>query len=151
VNYARERIQGRTSSKPWTRAPLGSHHPASDVRRMLMLMKVYVEGMAQPAVLRRPSGRPPDHRRPSREQAKYQGMIDFLIPIAKGMSRRGPARFATWGSRSTAVTLHPRISMEQLLRDCRITPIYEGTNGIQAMDLLGRKLASRDSDDGFAR
>jgi len=56
------------------------------------------------------------------------------------MSRRG-LRGLNLGSRSTAVTATSAISpWRQLLRDCRITRFYEGTNGIQAMDLLGRKL-----------
>jgi hypothetical protein len=75
------------------------------------------------------------------DKAKYQGIIDLLIPIAKGyvsdrafdVCNLGVQIFGGYGY----IKEYP---MEQLLRDCRITPIYEGTNGIQAMDLLGRKL-----------
>ncbi len=75
------------------------------------------------------------------EKAKYQGIVDLLIPIAKGyvtdrafdVCNLGVQIFGGYGY----IKEYP---MEQLLRDCRITPIYEGTNGIQAMDLLGRKL-----------
>jgi alkylation response protein AidB-like acyl-CoA dehydrogenase len=76
-------------------------------------------------------------------RAKYQGIIDFLIPIAKGyvtdrcleVCNQGIQVYGGYGY----IREYP---MEQLLRDCRITPIYEGTNGIQAMDLLGRKLGA---------
>ena len=75
------------------------------------------------------------------EQSKYQGIIDLLIPITKGyvtdkafeLCSQGLQVYGGYGY----IKEYP---MEQLLRDCRITMIYEGTNGIQAMDLLGRKL-----------
>jgi hypothetical protein len=75
------------------------------------------------------------------EKAKYKGIIDLLIPLAKGyvsdrafdVCNLGVQVYGGYGY----IKEYP---MDQLLRDCRITPIYEGTNGIQAMDLLGRKL-----------
>jgi hypothetical protein len=75
------------------------------------------------------------------EKARYQGLIDLLIPVAKGyvtdrafeVCSQGMQVYGGYGY----IKEYP---MEQLLRDCRITMIYEGTNGIQAMDLLGRKL-----------
>jgi hypothetical protein len=75
------------------------------------------------------------------EKARYQGLIDLLIPIAKGyvsdrafeVCSQGIQIFGGYGYTKE----YPQ---EQLLRDCKITHIYEGTNGIQAMDLLGRKL-----------
>ncbi len=75
------------------------------------------------------------------EKAKYQGMIDLLIPVAKGYVTDKAFEVCSLGVQVYGgygyIKEYP---MEQLLRDCRITPIYEGTNGIQAMDLLGRKL-----------
>jgi hypothetical protein len=75
------------------------------------------------------------------EKEKYNGLIDVLIPVAKGyvtdkafeMCGIGIEVFGGYGYTKE----YPQ---EQLLRDCKITKIYEGTNGIQAMDLLGRKL-----------
>jgi hypothetical protein len=75
------------------------------------------------------------------EKARYQGLIDLLIPIGKGyvtdrafeVCSQGIQIFGGYGYTKE----YPQ---EQLLRDCKITHIYEGTNGIQAMDLLGRKL-----------
>jgi hypothetical protein len=75
------------------------------------------------------------------EKARHQGLIDVLIPVAKGyitdrafdMCSMGVQVFGGYG-------FTREYPQEQLLRDCKITHIYEGTNGIQAMDLLGRKL-----------
>jgi hypothetical protein len=142
LKYARERIQGRhllnMMDKTAPPVPIIQH---PDVRRMLMTMKVYVEGMRS---LLYYVGMCDDriHIADSEdEKAKYQGIIDLLIPIAKGyvsdrafdVCNLGVQIFGGYGY----IKEYP---MEQLLRDCRITPIYEGTNGIQAMDLLGRKL-----------
>jgi hypothetical protein len=142
VNYARQRLQGRHLLKVLDKAappvPIIQH---PDVRRMLMLMKVYVEGMRSLLYYighlddRRITADDPDVR------SKYQGMIDFLIPIAKGYVTDRACEVCNLGIQVYGGYGYIReYPMEQLLRDCRITPIYEGTNGIQAMDLLGRKL-----------
>ena len=142
VNYARQRVQGRhlmnMMDKSAPAVPIIQH---PDVRRMLLTMKAYVEGMRS---LLYYVGMCEDriHITDSEaDQAKYQGIIDLLIPIAKGyvsdrafdVCNLGVQIFGGYGY----IKEYP---MEQLLRDCRITPIYEGSNGIQAMDLLGRKL-----------
>jgi alkylation response protein AidB-like acyl-CoA dehydrogenase len=142
VNYARQRVQGRhlmnMMDKSAPSVPIIQH---PDIRRMLLTMKTYVEGMRS---LLYYVGLCEDRINVSddeEEKAKYQGIIDLLIPIAKGyvsdrafdVCNLGVQIFGGYGY----IKEYP---MEQLLRDCRITPIYEGTNGIQAMDLLGRKL-----------
>jgi alkylation response protein AidB-like acyl-CoA dehydrogenase len=142
VNYARQRIQGRhllnMMDKSAPSVPIIQH---PDVRRMLLTMKVYVEGMRSLIYY---VGNCEDKTLVAdseEEKAKLQGIIDFLIPIAKGyvtdrafdVCNLGMQVFGGYGY----IKEYP---LEQLLRDCRITPIYEGTNGIQAMDLLGRKL-----------
>ena len=142
VNYARQRVQGRhllnMMDKSAPSVPIIQH---PDVRRMLLTMKAYVEGMrsllyyvgmCSDKILVADS---------EEEKARYQGIIDLLIPVAKGyvsdrafdVCNLGVQIYGGYGY----IKEYP---MEQLLRDCRITPIYEGTNGIQAMDLLGRKL-----------
>jgi hypothetical protein len=142
VNYARERIQGRHLLRALEKsAPSVAIIQHPDVRRMLMLMKVYVEGMRSLLYyvgrledLKATAGSP-------EAQAKYQGMVDFLIPIAKGYVTDRACEVCNLGIQVYGGYGYIReYPMEQLLRDCRITPIYEGTNGIQAMDLLGRKL-----------
>ena len=142
VNYARERIQGRhllnIMDKNATPVPIIQH---ADVRRMLLTMKAYVEGMRS---LLYYVGMCEDKIKISdddEQKDKFQGLIDLLIPVAKGyltdrafdVCNLGVQIYGGYGY----IKEYP---MEQLLRDCRITMIYEGTNGIQAMDLLGRKL-----------
>jgi hypothetical protein len=114
-------------------------HP--DVRRQLMMMKVYVEGIRS---LLYYIGMCEDRIKISKdeqEKSKYQGIIDVLIPIAKGYGTDRAFDVCSHGVQVYGGYGYIRdYPMEQLLRDCRITMIYEGTNGIQAMDLLGRKL-----------
>ena len=142
VNYAKERIQGKhllQMRDPESPSVPIIEHP--DIRRILLTMKVYVEGMRSLLYyvsfltdLILVADDPED-------KATYQGMIDVLIPIAKGyvtdrafdVCNHGLQIYGGYGYTKD----YP---MEQLVRDCRITMIYEGTNGIQAMDLLGRKL-----------
>jgi hypothetical protein len=142
VNYARQRVQGRhlmnMMDKSAPAVPIIQH---PDVRRMLLTMKVYVEGIRS---LLYYVGMCDDRIHVADNEAdiaRYQGIVDLLIPIAKGyvtdrafdVCNLGVQIFGGYGY----IREYP---MEQLLRDCRITPIYEGSNGIQAMDLLGRKL-----------
>ena len=139
--HARERVQGRAlqaSSKDASGVPIIQH---PDVRRMLLTMKAYTEGMRSILYY---IGYCEDMRRINtdpEEMARYQGLVDVLIPIAKGyvtdrafdVCNLGVQIYGGYGYTKE----YPQ---EQLLRDCKITHIYEGTNGIQAMDLLGRKL-----------
>jgi alkylation response protein AidB-like acyl-CoA dehydrogenase len=142
VNYARERVQGKNllqMMNPEAPSVPIIQHP--DVRRMLLTMKSYVEGMRS---LLYYTGHLTDRISVSddeEEKLKLQGMIDLLIPICKGyvtdrsfdVCSLGVQVYGGYGF----ISEYPQ---EQLLRDCRITMLYEGTNGIQAMDLLGRKL-----------
>ena len=142
VNYARERVQGRhlwnMMDKDAPSVPIIQH---PDVRRQLMMMKVYVEGIRS---LLYYVGKCEDKIKISKdeqEKSKYQGIIDVLIPIAKGYATDRAFEVCSHGVQVYGGYGYIRdYPMEQLLRDCRITMIYEGTNGIQAMDLLGRKL-----------
>ena len=142
VNYARERIQGRHLLKSLDRdapsVPIIQH---PDIRRMLLIMKAYVEGMRS---LLYYIGNCEDKVQTSDQEAqraRYQGLIDLLIPIAKGYVTDKAFEVCSLGVQVYGGYGYIReYPMEQLLRDCRITQIYEGTNGIQAMDLLGRKL-----------
>ena len=142
VNYARERVQGRHLLKVLEDdapdVPIIEH---PDVRRMLMTMKVYVEGMR--SLLYYIANCEDKIRISDKEEdrARYQGLIDLLIPVGKGYVTDKAFEVCSLGVQVYGgygyIKEYP---MEQLLRDCRITLIYEGTNGIQAMDLLGRKL-----------
>lgn len=142
LNYARERVQGRHLTAAGKDAPPVPIIQHPDVRRMLLTMKSLTEGMRSIVYY---TGYCEDMIRISdnaAEKARWQGLIDVLIPITKGyvsdrafdICNMGVQMFGGYGYTKE----YPQ---EQLLRDCKITHIYEGTNGIQAMDLLGRKLS----------
>ena len=140
LNYARERVQMRRADAFEQDAPAVTiiNHP--DVRRMLITMKSYVEGMRSllyyVAKLIDLSHLAKDEE----EKAKYEALIGFLTPICKGYITDRSFEVANLGMQCYGgygyIKEYP---MEQLVRDIRITQIYEGTNGIQAMDYLGRK------------
>ncbi|RLC13625.1 MAG: acyl-CoA dehydrogenase [Deltaproteobacteria bacterium] len=140
LNYARERVQGKhlQGGKDSPAVPIIQH---PDIRRILLIMKSYSEGMRSILFY---IGLLQDMVKVSKdetERAINQGLIDVLIPVAKGyitdrafeMCSHGIQVFGGYG-------FTKEYPQEQLLRDCKITQIYEGTNGIQAMDLLARKL-----------
>jgi len=142
VNYAKERVQGKNLLQMMDKAapsvPIIQH---PDVRRQLLNMKVYVEAMRSFIYY---IGMCDDQIAVSdneEEKAKYKGIVDVLIPVAKGYVTDRAFDVCSYGMQVYGgygyIKDYP---VEQLLRDCRITLIYEGTNGIQAMDLLGRKL-----------
>ena len=140
LNYARERVQGKDilAAKGAPGVPIIQH---PDVKRMLLTMKSQTEAMRSILFY---IGLLEDLSKVSEdaeEIARFQGMIDVLIPVAKGyitdrafdLCSTGVQIFGGYG-------FTKEYPQEQLLRDCKITQIYEGTNGIQAMDLIGRKL-----------
>ncbi len=152
VNYARERVQGKNLllqfSDPNAPAVSIIEHP--DVRRQLLTMKAYVDGMRSLLYYVGMCEDKVHTAKDAAEKAKYQGIIEILTPIAKGyvtdkafeVCSHGIQVYGGYGYIS-------EFPQEQLLRDCRITMIYEGTNGIQAMDLLGRKLGMRGAIKGL--
>lgn len=142
VNYAKQRVQGKNileMTKPGAKSVAIINHP--DVRRQLMKMKVFVEGMRSLLYYVNFCEDMAFIAKTEEEKKKYHGIVEVLTPIAKGyvtdrafdVCSQGMQVYGGYGF----IEDYP---MAQLLRDCRITMIYEGTNGIQAMDLLGRKL-----------
>jgi alkylation response protein AidB-like acyl-CoA dehydrogenase len=142
VRYANERLQGPHFSA--IRDPDASKVPIiehPDVRRMLMWMKSTTEGMRSLLYYVAQCSDLAECATDQAEAAKYRGIVDLLIPICKAWS-------TDMGFRVTelAVQIHGgygychEYPVEQFLRDVKITSIYEGTNGIQALDLVGRKL-----------
>jgi len=138
--YARERVQSRelggSGSKP---API-IRHP--DVRRMLMSMKSQAEATRALAYVTA-AAIDKAHRHPDKdERARNQAFVDLMIPVVKGWSTETAIEVA-----STGIQVHGGMGFieetgaAQYLRDARITTIYEGTTGIQANDLIGRKVA----------
>ena len=142
LDYARQRIQGKNLLQMMDKdAPSVAiiNHP--DVRRMLLTMKAYVEGMRSLIYYHGYCHDRSEITDSEEEKSKFLGLVELLTPIVKGyvtdrsfdVCSLGVQVYGGYGF----IKEYP---MEQLLRDCRITMIYEGTNGIQAMDLLGRKL-----------
>ena len=141
VAYARDRVQGKAPRPPESAAAADAiiHHP--DVRRMLLTQKAYVEGgrllaywTAQWVDIQH--GHPDAERR-----ARAQGMVEILTPIVKAYLTDNGMLCTNLAIQVLGGHGYIRESgVEQYFRDVRIKPIYEGTNGIQAMDLLGRKV-----------
>jgi alkylation response protein AidB-like acyl-CoA dehydrogenase len=145
VAYAKERVQG---SSPGTEGRVTIIHHA-DVRRMLMLMRSQTEAMRAvayvTAALLDKSGHSPDKQQ---RQASQQ-RVDLMTPIAKAWCTEVAQEVTTLG-----VQVHGGMGFiedtgsAQHYRDGRITTIYEGTTGIQAGDLVGRKIL-RDEGQGM--
>ncbi|QSP95897.1 acyl-CoA dehydrogenase C-terminal domain-containing protein [Marinobacter salinisoli] len=143
LGFARERLQSRSLSGP--KNPDGPADPIivhPDVRRMLMRQKVLNEGMRALALFTGQQldvsvAHPDDATRESADD-----LVQLLTPVVKafltdeGFNNANTGLQVLGGSGFT--TDWP---LEQLVRDGRIARIYEGTNGIQAMDLVGRKLS----------
>ena len=138
-DYAAGRVQGRSVDDPAAGPVAIVNHP--DVQRMLMTMKAEIEAMraltysvaAELDIARR-------HDDPE-TRARRQARVDLLVPVVKAWcSDTGVA------VTSEAVQVHggagfiEETGAAQHYRDSRITPIYEGTNGIQALDLVRRKI-----------
>ncbi len=137
--YSKERIQGR-DVKPGAREPQAIiKHP--DVRRMLMWMKSNIEAMRALSYVAAAS-LDFQHRHPDEKvRREHKAFVELMIPIVKGWCTETAIDIC-----STALQIFggmgyvEETGIAQQYRDVRITTIYEGTTGIQAMDLVGRKL-----------
>ncbi|PXX44463.1 acyl-CoA dehydrogenase [Aquitalea magnusonii] len=141
VEYARDRVQSRAVGSPDPAGVAIIKHP--DIRRMLMTMRSQIEAQRAlafytAAALDRASRHPV-----ASEAARNQALVNFLIPIVKGWNTEQANELT-----SLAVQVHggmgfiEETGVAQYYRDARITAIYEGTTGIQALDLIGRKTFS---------
>ena len=144
-SFAMERVQG---SQAGTRNVTIIHHP--DVRRMLMLMKSGCEAMRAVAYITQASLDRVAHHPDSEVAAANATRVDVMTPIVKGWLSEMANELTSLG-----VQVHGGMGFieetgaAQHYRDARILAIYEGTNGIQALDLIGRKLL-RDGGVGMA-
>ncbi len=137
--YAKDRKQGPDVSDLKGPSVEIIHHP--DVRRNLMFMKTYAEG-TRALVAKLACAADFSHHSPDKAVAEKNGdIVDLLVPIVKAYSTDKAFKvcelavqvFGGYGYCS-------EYPVEQYLRDTKISSIYEGTNGIQALDLLGRKM-----------
>jgi 3-(methylthio)propanoyl-CoA dehydrogenase len=142
LQYAQDREQGRAiGAAVGTSSPIIDH---PDVRRMLMTQRAWIDGMRAliytnaGALDRAEAATDPD------EQQRWREIADLLIPLSKGLCTDVVNEMT-----SLAVQVHggmgyvEETGVAQHYRDARIAAIYEGTNGIQAADLVGRKLGMR--------
>ena len=137
--FSKERLQGRDLVAGGKAVPI-IRHP--DVRRMLMLMKSQTEAMRALAYTTAAAMDFAHKSENPAERKRHQAYVDLMIPVVKGWSTETGIEIASLG-----VQVHGGMGFveetgaAQYLRDARITTIYEGTTGIQAMDLVGRKIA----------
>ena len=137
--FAKERIQSRDLAGGRASVSI-IHHP--DVRRMLMSMKSQTEATRALAYVVAAALDTVHHSADKEAVARSQAFADLMIPVVKGWSTECGVDVASLG-----VQVHGGMGFieetgaAQHLRDARITTIYEGTTGIQANDLVGRKIA----------
>jgi 3-(methylthio)propanoyl-CoA dehydrogenase len=137
--YAKERLQGKDLVQGGKTVPIIKH---PDVRRMLMLMKSQTEAARALAYVVASCMDFYARTNNKEEAKKQQAFVDMMIPVVKGWSTETGIEVASLG-----VQVHGGMGFieetgaAQHLRDARITTIYEGTTGIQAADLVGRKIA----------
>jgi len=144
VEYAKERKQG-SNMMHWKdptapRVPIIEH---ADVRRMLLDMKSRVEGIRALIVkLAHHNDRAKVARGKDDEKARYhEGQVDLLVPLVKAYSTDQAFRICETAMQTFGGVGYTKdFPVEQYCRDSKIFSIYEGTNHIQAMDLVGRKL-----------
>jgi alkylation response protein AidB-like acyl-CoA dehydrogenase len=142
--YAAERLQGRSvAGAKFPEKPADPIIVHPDVRRMLLTMRAWTEGARAlatwVAIELDKSGKHPDPA----QRAAADDLVSLMTPIVKAMFTDNGFACANLGMQVMGGHGYIREwGMEQLVRDCRITQIYEGTNGIQALDLVGRKLPS---------
>jgi alkylation response protein AidB-like acyl-CoA dehydrogenase len=142
LNYARERLQSRSLSGPkFADKPADNLLVQPDVRRMLLTQRAFVEG-SRMLLLYAALQTDIEARGADETQRQIAGeLLAFLIPIAKGLVTElaqecTKEALQVYGGNGFIV----ENGVEQFVRDARIITLYEGTTGIQAADLLGRKI-----------
>lgn len=142
VEYARDRIQSRAPTGPVAKDKAADPiivHP--DVRRMLLTMKALNEGgraFSSYVAMQLDTAK---FSEDAATRKRAEELVALLTPVAKAFLTDMALETTTHGQQIFGGHGYVREwGQEQLIRDCRITQIYEGTNGIQALDLVGRKV-----------
>ena len=141
LDYAQERVQGRAVGASSAASPIIEH---PDVRRMLMTIKAYDEGLRCLLYLNAASIDRSAHAPDPGARERAAELVGLLTPVCKAFGTDLGVELT-----SLALQVHggmgyvEETGVAQHFRDSRIAPIYEGTNGIQAADLVGRKLGLR--------
>ena len=141
LDYAKERVQSRHWTARGGTPPVAIiEHP--DVRRMLWTSASYVQAM-RALLLKTSYYSDRVQLTEGEERARYHGYVEILTPICKAWASDWGFRVAEWSLQVYGGYGYIRdYPVEQYLRDAKIGSIYEGTNGIQALDLVARKLPS---------
>ncbi|MBN1574595.1 MAG: acyl-CoA dehydrogenase [Deltaproteobacteria bacterium] len=149
VKYAKERIQGpdlinfRNPEAP--RVPIINH---PDVRRMLLWMKSHTEGLRALTYYTSKCEDLSLALDDPEEREKWHGMVELLTPVIKACGSDIGFQVA-----DQSIMVHggygytKEYPVEQILRDVKLSAIYEGTNGVQALDLVGRKLGQKKGEN----
>jgi alkylation response protein AidB-like acyl-CoA dehydrogenase len=138
-DYARQRLQSRAADSADPAPVPIIRHP--DVRRMLMTMRASIDAMRAINYYTAAAIDRAKHLPDAKDRANWLAEVELLTPVAKAWCTDMACTVT-----SLAVQVHgglgfiEQTGVAQLYRDARIAPIYEGTNGIQANDLVGRKL-----------
>jgi len=146
LNYSKERKQGKShSSKSNNGADLIIDH--ADIRRSLLNMKSIIEGERALSFWLAQQTEVSLHHKDSKIKEEASDVVSLMTPVVKSL-------FSDMGMEITSDAMQifggygytKDQGIEQLYRDNRITPIYEGTNSVQAIDLVFRKLISKEKD-----
>jgi len=146
LNYSKERKQGKSnSSKSNNGADLIIDH--ADIRRSLLNMKSIIEGERALSFWLAQQTEVSLHHKDSKIKEEASDVVSLMTPVVKSL-------FSDMGMEITSDAMQifggygytKDQGIEQLYRDNRITPIYEGTNSVQAIDLVFRKLINKDKD-----
>lgn len=145
LDYARQRLQGRSikdlADHGAPQVPIIEH---PDVKRMLLKMKSYVEGMRSLIYYIAFCFDKIKTEADANQIARYSNLVEILTPVVKAYSSEKGFDVCVEAMQVFGGYGYTReYPVEQMVRDCKIASIYEGSNGIQAMDFLGRKVAGK--------
>ena len=141
LEYAKTRVQGRAIGQRSGDRVTIIHHP--DVRRMLLTMRAQTEAMRALGYYAAGTLDRAKHHADAEQRASYQSRLDLLTPVVKGWCTELAVEIASLGMQiHGGMGFVEETGAAQYLRDARITTIYEGTTGIQANDLIGRKVGA---------
>lgn len=143
LEYANERPQGRTPSNQDLESPMENIINYADVKRMLLFQKSVMEGglaLAMQCAYYADMAKVSE----GADKDKYNMLLNLLTPIAKAYPSEMSVQSTSQGMQVLGgAGFCSDFPLQQYYRDTRINPIYEGTTGIQAMDLLGRKVTMK--------
>ncbi len=143
LEYTRQRIQGSDAAKRKTGFVPIIDHP--DVRRMLLWMKASVDGMRSMIYTAAFWADLASEGESEQARKHYQALTDFMTPIVKAYCSDSGFRVCETAMQCLGgYGFCKDYPIEQYLRDAKIMSLYEGTNGIQAIDLMGRKMRLND-------